>query len=116
ERTVGWLNRFRRLRKDYEQRLNIAEGFVLFVHDPFDAQSLNSLIGFCKHALIPNDHELTGLLMAFELYATGKFSDNEVARALNERGYCTKAGKLFSTDMVRDMLQNRTYLGYVKYQ
>lgn len=54
--------------------------------------------------------------MAFELYATGKFSDNEVARALNERGYRTKAGKLFSTDMVRDMLQNRTYLGYVKYQ
>lgn len=28
ERTFGWLNRFRRLRKDYEQRLNIAEGFV----------------------------------------------------------------------------------------
>lgn len=28
ERTFGWLNRFRRLSKDYEQRLEIAEGFV----------------------------------------------------------------------------------------
>ena len=28
ERTFGWLNRFRRLSKDYEQRSDIAEGFV----------------------------------------------------------------------------------------
>lgn len=66
--------------------------------------------------LFPNDHELNGLLLAFELYATAKHSDNDIARELNERGYRTKTGKLFSTDMVREMLQNRTYLGYVKYQ
>lgn len=66
--------------------------------------------------LCPNDHELRGLLFAYELYATGKKSDNDVARELNARGYRTKAGKPFSTDMVREMLQNRTYLGYVKYQ
>lgn len=66
--------------------------------------------------LIPNDHEVKGLLLAFELYASSKYSDNDVARELNEHGYRTKAGKLFSTDMVRDMLQNRTYFGYVKYQ
>jgi DNA invertase Pin-like site-specific DNA recombinase len=66
--------------------------------------------------LIPNDHELKGLLLAFELYATNKYSDNKIARELNQRGYKTKAGKSFSTDMVREMLQNRTYLGYVKYQ
>lgn len=69
-----------------------------------------------KGVLIPNDHELTGLLIAFELYATGNSSDNKIARELNARGYRTKAGKLFSTEMVRDMLQNRTYLGFVKYQ
>ncbi|GIL14735.1 MAG: recombinase RecD [Chloroflexota bacterium] len=66
--------------------------------------------------LLPNDHELKGLTLAFELYSTGNKSDNDIARELNERGYRTKAGKLFSTEMVRDMLQNRTYLGFVKYQ
>ena len=66
--------------------------------------------------LIPNAHELSGLLLAYELYATGTHSDNKIARELNTRGYRTKAGKPFSTDMVREMLQNRTYLGYVKYQ
>jgi DNA invertase Pin-like site-specific DNA recombinase len=66
--------------------------------------------------LFPNDHELKGLLLSFELYATTKYSDNKIARELNLRGYRTKAGRPFSTDMVREMLQNRTYLGYVKYQ
>lgn len=28
ERTFGWLNRFRRLSKDYEQRPEVSEGFV----------------------------------------------------------------------------------------
>lgn len=28
ERTFAWLNRFRRLSKDFEQRIDIAEGFV----------------------------------------------------------------------------------------
>lgn len=66
--------------------------------------------------LVPNAVELPGLQLAFELYASTKYSDNRIARILNEKGYTTKAGKPFSTDMIRDMLQNRTYLGYVKYQ
>jgi putative transposase len=28
ERTFGWLNRFRRLSKDYEQRPEVSEGFI----------------------------------------------------------------------------------------
>lgn len=28
ERTFGWLNRFRRLSKDYEQRPAVSEGFI----------------------------------------------------------------------------------------
>ncbi len=28
ERTFGWLNRFRRLSKDYEQRPDVSEGFI----------------------------------------------------------------------------------------
>lgn len=74
------------------------------------------LDGDASGVLTPNMQELPGLQMAFDLYATGKHSDNAIARILNENGYISKSGKPFSTDAVRDMLQNRTYLGYVKYQ
>ncbi len=69
-----------------------------------------------KGVLIPNEDELVGLGKAFEMYATGDYSDNQVARWLNDNGYASKTGKRFSTDTVRDMLQNRTYLGYIRYQ
>ncbi len=54
-----------------------------------------------------------GLVMAFELAAQGK-SDREVAMALNAAGYRTagnQGNRPFSRDTVRDMLQNRFYLG-----
>lgn len=66
--------------------------------------------------LVPNHHELIGLRLAFELYATGEYSDNAIARILNEKGYVSKQNRPFNTDCVRAILQNRTYLGYVKYQ
>ncbi|GAB4420943.1 MAG: hypothetical protein Kow00106_17700 [Anaerolineae bacterium] len=66
--------------------------------------------------LRPNAHEIEGLRQAFEAYASGAYSDNDVARLLNEKGFVSKTGKPFSTETVRDLLQNRTYLGYVKYQ
>ena len=66
--------------------------------------------------LYRNDDEMVGLELAFNLYATGQYSDRKIAHELNKRGYKSKTGKLFSTDTVRDMLQNRTYLGYIKYQ
>ncbi len=66
--------------------------------------------------LIPNKEELKGLLFAFKSYATGKYSDRDIAKMLNKKGYRSKTGRRFSTDTVRDMLQNRTYLGYVRYQ
>ncbi len=69
-----------------------------------------------KGVLIPNERELVALIKSYELYAGGDYSDNQIAKYLNENGYKSKTGKRFSTDTVRDMLQNRTYLGYVKYQ
>ncbi len=66
--------------------------------------------------LIPDEDELPGLQMAFELYATGQYSDTDIAGELNKRGYKSKRGRPFSKDTVRDMLQNPTYLGKVKYQ
>ena len=66
--------------------------------------------------LIRNAHEFAGLLMAFNAYSHGNFSDADVAKLLNEQGYRTKLGRPFSKDTVRDMLQNQTYLGKVRYQ
>jgi len=54
-----------------------------------------------------------GLVMALELAVQGK-SDREVAVALNAGGYRTagnQGNRPFSRDTVRDMLQNRFYIG-----
>jgi len=66
--------------------------------------------------LRPNPKEQPGLLLAMESYATSQHSDRMVAQILNTAGYSTKQGKPFTTDMVREMLQNRTYVGQVRYQ
>ena len=66
--------------------------------------------------LVRDEKEYPGLLLAFESYATDNYSDNDVGILLNEKGYKTKTGRPFSKDTVRDMLQNQTYLGKVKYQ
>jgi len=66
--------------------------------------------------LVPDDAELPGLIMAFEASAGGKESDTDIARMLNEKGYRSKTGCPFSKETVRDLLQNRTYLGEVRYQ
>lgn len=66
--------------------------------------------------LVPDENELPGLVMAFELYASDQYSDNDIAIILNQKGYRTKRGRLFSKDTVRDFLQNEIYLGKVSYQ
>ena len=66
--------------------------------------------------LVPDGEELPGLKLAYDAYASGQYSDTEVARLLNERGYRSKTGRPFSKETLRDILQNQTYLGKVKYQ
>lgn len=66
--------------------------------------------------LVPDENEYPGLRIAFELYATNEYSDNDIARLLNEKGYQLKNGRPFSKDTVRAILQNETYLGKVRYQ
>ncbi len=66
--------------------------------------------------LVPDENELPGLIMAFKQYATGNFSDNMIAELLNEAGYKSKTGRPFSKETIRDILQNKTYLGKIKYQ
>lgn len=69
-----------------------------------------------EKVLIPDEKELPGLLLAFESYSTGKFSDKEIAHLLNKNGYRSKTGRPFSKDTIRSLLQNKTYLGKIKYQ
>ncbi len=69
----------------------------------------------------PDEHEAQGVRLAFEQYATGMYSDNDIARLLNEAGYRPRgrgerALSLFSKDTVTAMLQNRFYLGEVQYR
>lgn len=66
--------------------------------------------------LVPDEDELPGLIMAFDAYATGKYSDNDIAGLLNEEGYHSNTGRPFSKDTVRDILRNRTYQGKIRYQ
>jgi site-specific DNA recombinase len=75
--------------------------------------------GYCKDengVLVAHPEQAPGVQLAYEKYATGDYSDVKIAWLLNEHGYRSTTGRLFSKDTIRDLLQNRTYLGYVKYQ
>ena len=66
--------------------------------------------------LVADENELPGLIMAFQEYATARHSDTDIAKLLNAAGYRSKTGRPFSKETVRDLLQNRTYLGQIRYQ
>jgi site-specific DNA recombinase len=62
-----------------------------------------------------NVRNYDGLKMAFELAGQGK-SDRETATSLNAAGYKTTGthgSRPFSKDTVKDMLNNRFYIGYI---
>ncbi len=65
--------------------------------------------------LVPDEDEIPGLLLAYEKYATGKYSDTDIAGLLNRLVIAAKP-VTFLQGNVRDILQNRTYLGKIKYQ
>ena len=69
-----------------------------------------------EKVLVADEMELPGLVMAFQEYATDRHSDTDIAKLLNGAGYRSKTGRPFSKETVRDMLQNRTYLGQTRYQ
>lgn len=56
------------------------------------------------------------ILDAFERYATGIFSDQDIANWINQQGLKTPRGRFFSKDTVRDILQNPFYAGLVRYR
>jgi site-specific DNA recombinase len=70
---------------------------------------------------VPESHPLNaaGLVMAFEAYSTGRYTDAQIAELLNREGYRTTGNwgtRLFTKDTVNRLLRNVFYLGYVKYK
>ncbi len=71
-----------------------------------------------RAGLYINPEQAAVVRRAFERYATAKYSDSEIAQWMNTQPViqALRAGKKpIGKEMVRDMLQNRTYLGYVPY-
>jgi len=60
--------------------------------------------------------EAAGVRLAFELYATGNYSFQQVAERLYDAGYRTRQGRPFSKDTIDDLLRNRFYTGQVVYR
>ena len=55
-------------------------------------------------------------LLAYESYASGRFSDQDIADLLNQKGFKTQQGRRFSKDAVSQMLNNPFYMGKITYK
>lgn len=64
----------------------------------------------------PDPATAPGLQLAFSQFLTGLYSDLDIARQLNDKGYRTSNDSPFSKDTVRSMLQNKFYIGLVTYK
>lgn len=74
-----------------------------------------------KHdtAAIPSPILGKAIQIAFQTYADGLHSDNDIAWLLNDQHYRTSGQfgrNLFSKDTVRDLLQSRFYIGETSYK
>ena len=54
--------------------------------------------------------------LAFETYAIGRYTYQEIAETLNNEGYRTSKGRRFSKDAIAQMLRNPFYMGKVVYR
>ncbi|HEY76319.1 MAG TPA: recombinase family protein [Thermoflexia bacterium] len=64
--------------------------------------------------VVPEEAEV--VRKAFEAYATGRYTDRQIAELMNKMGLPTRRGRRWSKDSVRDFLQNAFYTGKVKYK
>ncbi len=69
-----------------------------------------------NYVLKVNEDERAGVLLMFELYATGKYSYADVAKAMHEAGYTAVTGRKFTKHAVRTGLGNAVYKGRTSYQ
>jgi len=59
--------------------------------------------------------EAKGVRLAFEHYATGVYSDQQIGDLLNQAGFQTRRGRLWTKDSLRDFLRNPFYTGRIKF-
>lgn len=64
----------------------------------------------------PVPAESAAVQQAFQNYASGLFTDGQIAENLNEQGFITRRNRHWSKDAVREMLQNEFYCGVVAYR
>ncbi len=64
----------------------------------------------------PVPEEAAVIRKAYELYASGGYTDSRIADFLNGQGLRTRTGRAWSKDAVRELLQNEFYIGWVKYR
>lgn len=68
---------------------------------------------------VPHPTDSLGLVMAFNAYSTGQYTDAQIADLLNREGYHTTGNwgeRPFTKDTVNRILQNVFYLGVAKYK
>jgi DNA invertase Pin-like site-specific DNA recombinase len=75
----------------------------------------SQLIGIRKVG-VPDPKKAPVVVEMFERYATGTYSDQQIAEWLNEQGFRTNRDHLFGKDAVRDMLCNAYYVGTIRYR
>jgi DNA invertase Pin-like site-specific DNA recombinase len=92
------------------------QGYYVSNHRPFGYDirknrdpKTDEQIGYAYLAI--NEAEAEGVRLAYDTYATGRYSINEVAKLLNKQGYRTTKGRLHSSDGMREILQNPLYIG-----
>lgn len=69
-----------------------------------------------RKTAVPDPELMSVVLSLFERYATALYSDQQSADWLNEQGYRTRHGRLFSKDSLREILQNPFYAGFIRYR
>lgn len=72
--------------------------------------------GDAKKPAIINKKDAKIIRLAFENYASGRFSDIAIADLLNQKGYRNRAGARFSKDLVSEIITNPFYMGKVTYR
>ncbi len=65
---------------------------------------------------VPVPEEADLLVQAYELYASGGYTDSRIADFLNGQGARTRRGRLWTKDAVRELMQNEFYMGFVQYR
>lgn len=69
-----------------------------------------------KNQIVIVEEEARLVKAAYELYATGNYTDQTVADFLNQSGAKTRKGNKWSKDTVTDFLQNEFFYGKVAYR